>query len=105
MAATKEKVRGALERKRDLLLRGLDRESEGPGGVSDLADVATARLEQLADEQERQRRQERISQIDAALGRLDDGTWGDCQQCGGRIAAGRLAALPTATTCVSCASG
>jgi len=42
--------------------------------------------------------------IRAAITRLDDGTYGTCAQCGEPISAGRLAALPTARTCVDCAS-
>jgi DnaK suppressor protein len=45
-----------------------------------------------------------ISQIDAALGRVDAGTFGRCERCGQPISAGRLAARPTAATCISCAS-
>ena len=46
---------------------------------------------------------EHLSQVDAALRRLDDGSYGRCERCGQPIAAGRLAARPTATACVSCA--
>ena len=42
-------------------------------------------------------------QIDAALGRLDDGTYGICARCGNPIGDERLAARPAAATCVRCA--
>lgn len=42
-------------------------------------------------------------QIFAALGRLDAGHYGDCVECGNAIAAPRLAAVPTATRCITCA--
>ena len=42
--------------------------------------------------------------IDAALGRLDDGTYGVCAVCGQPIPAARLEVRPTATTCVGCAT-
>ena len=45
---------------------------------------------------------ERITAIDAALGRIDTGTYGVCVVCGRPIPAGRLEARPTATTCVAC---
>ncbi len=45
-----------------------------------------------------------LARIDAALGRMDAGTWGDCAVCGEEIAAARLAAMPMATRCISCAS-
>ena len=44
-----------------------------------------------------------LTQVQAALRRADLGTWGVCATCGKPISAERLAALPTATTCVSCA--
>lgn len=47
---------------------------------------------------------EHLGQIDAALRRLDDGDYGQCERCGEQIAAGRLEARPTATTCIKCAS-
>jgi DnaK suppressor protein len=47
---------------------------------------------------------EHLSQVDAALRRLAEGTYGQCERCGQPIAAGRLEARPTAATCISCAS-
>jgi DnaK suppressor protein len=47
---------------------------------------------------------EQLGQVDAALRRLDEASYGQCEQCGQPIAAGRLAARPTATTCIACAS-
>jgi RNA polymerase-binding transcription factor DksA len=46
---------------------------------------------------------ERVAEIDAALGRLDDGTYGTCTRCHRAIPADRLRALPAARTCVACA--
>jgi DnaK suppressor protein len=40
---------------------------------------------------------------DAALGRIADGTYGLCENCGRPIAPGRLEARPTATLCIDCA--
>lgn len=41
--------------------------------------------------------------LDAADARLAAGTYGVCARCGGRIAAARLDALPTAERCIGCA--
>jgi len=46
----------------------------------------------------------RVEEVDAALARLDAGTYGVCAGCGQQIAAGRLGARPTARTCVACAA-
>ena len=44
-----------------------------------------------------------IRDIQAALLRIEDGTYGICGQCGQEISAGRLQAVPEATRCVNCA--
>ena len=45
-----------------------------------------------------------IRQIQAALKRITDGTYGICARCGKSIDPRRLKALPTATTCISCSA-
>jgi DnaK suppressor protein len=47
---------------------------------------------------------EHLGQIDTALRRLDDGSYGRCVRCGTAIPAERLAARPTAVSCVGCAA-
>jgi DnaK suppressor protein len=46
-----------------------------------------------------------IVEIDAALTRLDTGTYGACEDCGGAIGEARLEARPVARTCIRCAAG
>ena len=46
---------------------------------------------------------EQIAEIDAAIGRLDEGTYGICVRCGQPVGQGRLAARPAAATCIRCA--
>lgn len=46
----------------------------------------------------------RMEQVDAALRRIDSGSYGLCEQCQQPIAPARLEALPEATRCVACAS-
>jgi DnaK suppressor protein len=43
-----------------------------------------------------------VEEIQAALGRIDDGTYGDCEVCGEPINPARLEALPVARRCVRC---
>ena len=45
----------------------------------------------------------RVAAVDAALGRLAEGTYGRCRVCGRPIEAGRLDARPDAELCASCA--
>ena len=46
--------------------------------------------------------QETLYQIDDALKRLDDGSYGVCQQCNQPIAMSRLKAVPYASMCIEC---
>ncbi|MFD7155587.1 TraR/DksA family transcriptional regulator [Kribbella sp. NPDC059898] len=47
--------------------------------------------------------QRHLAEIEAALDRLTDGTYGLCERCGQPIAPARLEARPTARTCIDCA--
>jgi DnaK suppressor protein len=49
-----------------------------------------------------QMKAETLNRIDAALRRLEDGTYGRCFECGDEIAATRLRALPFAVRCKDC---
>ena len=46
--------------------------------------------------------QELLYQIDDALKRLDDGSFGVCQQCNQPVSMSRLKAVPYASMCISC---
>ncbi len=45
----------------------------------------------------------RLVQVEAALRRIDSGTYGLCVVCGGEIEEQRLAVLPSADRCIDCA--
>lgn len=45
---------------------------------------------------------ERRRQVQAALGRIRDGRYGECEECGGSIGLKRLEAAPWAELCLSC---
>ena len=45
-----------------------------------------------------------LAEVDAALGRLAEGSYGRCVVCGTAISPERLEARPAATTCIRCAS-
>jgi len=46
--------------------------------------------------------QERLKMIDAALARIEDGTYGQCRRCHQQIPTERIEALPFASFCVEC---
>ncbi len=44
-----------------------------------------------------------LAEVEAALARIEDGSYGTCAVCGRPVPPARLAARPTARTCVGCA--
>ena len=47
---------------------------------------------------------EALDQIEAAIGRIEDGSYGRCDECEEKIPKSRLEAIPYAARCVRCAS-
>ena len=47
---------------------------------------------------------ESLDEVERAIGKLDDGTYGLCEECGEPIAAPRLEAMPAARYCITHAS-
>jgi DnaK suppressor protein len=45
-----------------------------------------------------------LADVDRAIAKLDEGTYGICDSCGAPIPAERLEAIPSAVLCVRCAS-
>jgi YteA family regulatory protein len=84
-----------------------------PGSISDetgedavydnhLADTATETYDRELDYTLEENEERLLSDIDAALKRIDNGTYGTCTNCGKQIPEGRLEALPWATLCIDC---
>jgi len=64
------------------------------------AAAASQVFEQQRDLALRDRNEQQLAAVDAALARLDDGTYGTCVRCGRPIAPERLDALPWAAYCI-----
>jgi DnaK suppressor protein len=71
-------------------------------GVADFKDMAVAEVQAALDEVQAAHAVAELQQIQAARGRLDDGSYGQCLDCGEAIDPRRLAALPTTAYCPSC---
>ncbi len=67
---------------------------------ADIADRATSESERALELRARDRQRKLIAKIDEALGRIDDGTYGYCEETGEPISLKRLAARPIATLSV-----
>src|SRR5438309_12113954 len=107
-------IRRRLTERRALTVERIDALSREFAGVVDAtADVATddehdpegatiaferARVGALLDQA-----RGHLSDIDAAVRRIDEGRYDVCERCGGRIGAERLAARAVARTCITCA--
>ncbi|WP_035098887.1 RNA polymerase-binding protein DksA [Devosia sp. LC5] len=63
----------------------------------DMADRASSESDRSLELRTRDRQRKLISKIDAALKRIDDGTYGYCEETGDPIGLARLDARPTAT--------
>lgn len=67
------------------------------GKLADMADRASSETDRSIELRARDRQRKLISKIDAALRRIDDGTYGYCEETGEPISLKRLEARPIAT--------
>ena len=65
-----------------------------------LGDIATETFDRELDEGLEEGARRRLDEIDRALVRIDDGTYGTCDACGRQIALERLRAVPWAALCI-----
>jgi len=86
------------------LLRGMARAltdlQESDLQEADINDRATKEIEQALAMKARDRDRKLIEKINAALDRIEDGTYGYCLETGDEIGILRLEARPTATLCI-----
>lgn len=88
-------------------------ERENPGSISEElgevadggtdnhpADTATAMYDRELDEGLEEGARDTVAEIDAALQRIEDGTYGICEVCGKPIGGERLSALPWTRLCI-----
>jgi DnaK suppressor protein len=111
-AAETEKIRSALAARRDELrleyeatlseLADLQRDRLTDSAGDDQADTGTKTLEREQEMSLAKTLLDRVTQVERALERLDEGHYGWCERCGDPIPVERLAAFPSATLCVSC---
>ena len=99
----RRRVEHALATLRDEHPGSLDEEVEETADTSDnLAETATATVGREIDYTLGENSEEVLAQIDAALGRIEEGTYGTCVGCGREIALGRLETQPWASLCIDC---
>ncbi len=70
---------------------------EDSNSLPDIVDRASVESDKALELRTRDRQRKLISKIDAAIRRIDNGTYGYCEMTGDPISLGRLEARPTAT--------
>jgi len=71
---------------------------------ADPADRATAESDRSFTLRLRDRERKLIKKIQEAIQRLEDGTYGICEECGDEVGVPRLKARPVTTLCINCKS-
>ncbi len=100
----------ALERRRDSLITQLEVMTAPPESGSSIGfgkrvgDGTTEAVERFSSTLTARSIDASIREIDGALKRIEDGTYGVCKSCGSPIPPERLAARPSTVTCVACAA-
>lgn len=103
--ARPERLREALLAERARVIAELEESTvEAPGQMSYGSQAAAAAqvFEQQRDLALRDHNHEHLAAIDAALARLDEGTYGRCTSCHREIPFERLEARPWAALCIDC---
>jgi DnaK suppressor protein len=106
LLALRARLRGQVDQMADgALSRSL---SEANSDLSKMpthkADLGTDNFEREFTLSLMENEEETLGRIEASLERIEDGTYGDCEECGRKIPEARLNAIPYATLCVKCAS-
>lgn len=68
----------------------------------DSVDLAALEINQNSLVKVGKRELNHLKKIDAALQKMEDGTYGECESCGEQIAVARLLARPVAQLCIDC---
>jgi RNA polymerase-binding protein DksA len=111
-----DRLRAALLEERKRVTDAIDYlHEENPGSIRDeagelvapsvddhIGDMATITFDRELDYTLEENAEGVLKAIDAALERMDNGTYGRCLNCGQPIAPERLEAIPWATRCIDC---
>jgi DnaK suppressor protein len=102
----KQQFRKLLSQRLDELLKESNKSADGMNDVRDQPpdplDRAVTEFDTSFAFRLREREGNLIRKIEDALSRLEDGTFGICEECGEEISQGRLQARPITTLCIKC---
>jgi DnaK suppressor protein len=101
-----EMFRRILNAQRDQLMEDAGKTvrtmGDTPEAFADPADRAAWESDSTRDLRIRDRERKLIDKIEETLARIEDGTFGECEDCGETISLGRLKARPVTTLCIEC---
>ena len=100
----RSRIEGAIEYLHRETPGSLEDETEEMMGGADnhLGDAAAGTLDREIDYTLEEHSEQVLAQIDAALSRIESGTFGTCTNCGKPIPEERLEARPWANLCIDC---
>ena len=105
LLALRARLRGDVSQMADATLK--KSRSEANGDLSSMpihmADIGSDNFEQEFTLSLIENDGGTLTQIEASLERIEEGTYGQCEECGTKIPKTRLAAIPYAILCVRCA--
>jgi DnaK suppressor protein len=101
-----DRFKKLLEDKREEILdeaeRTLTEMTDQSGNIPDPNDRASAEADRSFELRIRDRERKLLPKIEAALERIKDGTFGECEGCGEEIGLKRLEARPVTSLCIDC---
>jgi len=105
-----EEIKGILLKMKEEIIKEIQEKiksesrKDSKEDVGDIYDLASIERDRELDLIISDRDKEKLAEIEDALGRIEDETYGVCEKCGGRIPKERLKVMPFALFCVSCKS-
>jgi RNA polymerase-binding transcription factor DksA len=105
LLALRARLRGDVNQLADAALKNNRMESNGnlSSMPIHMADIGSDAYEQEFTLTLMETEEDTLNAIEAALERIEDGTYGTCEECEGKIAKARLNAIPYVALCVKCA--
>jgi RNA polymerase-binding protein DksA len=106
LLSLRARLRGDVSQMADATLK--KRRSDANGDLSSMpihmADIGTDNFEQEFTLSLMETEEGTLDLIEVSLERIEEGTYGQCEECGVKIPKTRLKAIPYASLCVKCAT-
>lgn len=96
-------IKQKLLNQKNEIIEKCKRHNEEIDAFGDEIDVIQARVIALADARLASRDKDNLAKIEATLKRIEDNTFGECQECNEEIGEKRLEINPSFITCIGCA--